>query len=403
MYDAIVVGARCSGSPLAMLLARMGYSVLLVDRATFPSDTISTQYIWPPGVACLKRWGLLDRLVATGAPPIYEVGFDPGPFQLKGTPPPVDGTSEMYAPRRTVLDKLLVDAAKEAGVEVREGFTVDSLTSSEGRVNGIRGHQRNGPEIEEQAKIVVGADGRHSLVASAVHAEEYNTRPVMTCCYYSYWRNVPRHLVAIHARPRRVVVTSPTNDGLTLALVVIPIDEFDTVKSDIDRHFMAAMDMAPEISQLLRAGERVERYYGTGDIENFFRQPFGDGWALAGDAGYHKDPCTAQGISDAFCSVEWLADAIHAGLSGARPLADALADYQRTRDAHFLPMYELTYGLAHVAPPPPEVQALYGALLHNQTETDRFFGTLAGTVSIPEYYAPENVGRIVAHAAASGS
>jgi flavin-dependent dehydrogenase len=402
MYDAIVVGARCGGSPVSMLLARMGYRVLLVDRATFPSDTISTQYIWPVGVAALKRWGLLDRLKATNCPPVHEIGIDLGPFKLKGTPPPIDGVVECYSPRRTVLDKLLLDAAGEAGATVQEAFTVTGVTSSDGRATGIRGHARNGPEIEESAKIVIGADGRHSVVAAAVGAEQYNARPVMTCCYYSYWRDVPPHVSTMRPRPGRVMVSTPTNDGLTLALVMFPISEFDAVKSDIDRQFMASVNLAPELSQLLQCGERVDRYYGTGDIPNFFRKPYGDGWALVGDAGYHKDPCTAQGISDAFQSAQWLADAIHAGFSGARPLGDAMADYQRTRDEHLMPAYEMACGLATLAPPPPEIQALYGALIHNQAETDRLIGTFAGTVPIPEFYSPENVGRIMSQAAAAG-
>jgi flavin-dependent dehydrogenase len=301
----------------------------------------------------------------------------------------------MICPRRTVLDKLLVDAAAEAGVEVVEGFTVTGITSSDGRITGIRGHKRGGPEIEIQARIVVGADGRHSIVASTVGAEAYHVRPAATCLYYSYWRNLPPHLVAIHARERRVLITTPTNDGMHIAIAVFPVDEFDTVKSDIDRHFMAAMDLVPELAGMLRAGERAERYYGTADTPNFFRKPYGEGWALAGDAGYHKDPCTAQGISDAFRSVEWLSDAIHAGLSGATPFAESLADYHRIRDEHFMPMYEMTFGLAQLMPPPPEIQALYAALLHNQVEADRFFGTLAGTVPIPEFYAPDNIKRIV--------
>jgi len=399
MYDTIVVGARCAGSPLSMLLARMGYRVLLVDRATFPSDTISTQFIWLSGTACLNRWGLLDRLRATNCPPVREIGIDVGAFSLKGTPPPLDGVTEMFCPRRTVLDKLLVDAAAEAGAEVEQAFTVTGITSSNGRVTGIQGHKRNGAEIEESAKLVIGADGRHSVVASAVGAEEYNARPVMTCCYYSFWRDVPLHQLVMRPRPGRLMVTAPTNDGLTLALVMFPIAEFDAIKPDIDRHFMASINTVPEISGALRAGERAERYYGTGDIENFFRKPYGDGWALAGDAGYHKDPCTAQGISDAFRSAEWLADAIHEGFSGARPLNDALAGYHRKRDEHLSPVYELTCGLATLAPPSPKIQALYGALITNQAETNRLIGTLAGTVSITEFYAPENVGRIMGHAA----
>lgn len=396
MYDVIVVGARCAGSPLSMLLARRGYRVLLVDRATFPSDTISTHFIWPPGIAALKRWGLFDRLCATGCPVVPALAFDNGSFRFQGTPPPAaDGTREMIGPRRPVLDKLLVDAAAAAGAEVTEGFTVSGLKCRDGRVVGIRGHERNGQEIEEEAHIVVGADGRHSMVAAAVGAEKYNVRPAKTCCYYTFWRNLPPYPATLHAREKRVLITTATNDGLTIVIALAPIEEFETAKKDVERHFMSSMDQAPHLARMLRAGERADRFYGTGDVENFFRKPYGDGWALAGDAGYHKDPCTAQGISDAFCSAQWLADAIHQGLSGARPMGDALAEYHRVRDEHAMPMYELTFGLAHLAPPPPEIQALHKALRTNQEEADRFFGTLAGTVPITEYYAPDNLARIV--------
>ena len=405
MYDVIVVGARCAGSPLSMLLARMGHKVLLVDKATFPTDTISTHFIWPPGVAALRRWGLLDRLRATGCPVVTELGFDNGAFRIKGTPPPAeDGPAEMFCPRRTALDQLLVEAAAEAGVEVWQGFSVTGLWQKDGRVAGIKGHHRQGgAEIEAEARIVVGADGRHSLVAAVVCAKTYNVKPVKTCCYYSYWRGLPPYLPTIYARDRRLLVSTPTNNGLTIAAVIFPIEEFDAVKSDIECHFMASIEQAPDLAAALRAGERVERFYGTGDIENFFRQPFGSGWALVGDAGYHKDECTAQGISDAFRSAQWLADAIHAGLSGTRSMEDALEEYQRDRDEHLLPMYELTIGLAHLSPPPPEIQALHSALQNNQPEANRFFGTLAGTVPIPEFYAPENVARIISANAATDS
>ena len=401
MYDAIVVGARCAGSPLSMLLARMGYKVLLVDRATFPSDSISTHFVWPTGVDCLNRWGLLDRLRATGCPPVHRIGIDLGAFQLEGAPPPINSVAEMYGPLRIVLDKMLLDAAAEAGAEVEEAFTVTGLTSTDGRITGIRGHERGGAETEIRAKIVVGADGRHSLVAATVGAGEYNVRPVMTCCYYSYWKNLPPHVSTMRPRPGRLMVTTPTHDGLHIVITLYPAAEFDAVKSDIDCHFMDTIDLVPELSNIVRSGERVERYYGTGDIPNFFRKPYGDGWALAGDAGYHKDPCTAQGISDAFRAAEWLADAIHAGFSGARPLNEALAEYHRIRDEHAMPVYEMTMGLATLDPPPPEMQALYAALIHNPAETDRLVGTFAGTVPIPEFFSPENVGRIMSKGAAA--
>jgi len=159
MYDAIIVGARCAGSPTAMLLARKGYRVLLVDRATFPSDVVNGYYIQQTGAAQLKRWGLLDTLHASNCPPLLTLTFDFGAFTLTGSPPPVGGVVEGYAPRRTVLDKILVDAAVEAGVELREGFAVQDLLWDGDRVAGICGHTQGGATVTEHARVVIGADG----------------------------------------------------------------------------------------------------------------------------------------------------------------------------------------------------------------------------------------------------
>lgn len=202
-YDVIVVGARCAGSPTAMLLARAGYRVLVVDRATFPSDTISTHLVHPPGVATLRRWGLLDRVTATGCPPIHTYAFDIGPFTISGSP----GTDEApvaYAPRRTVLDKLLVDAAAEPGAEVREGFTVSDVVFSDGHVTGVRGRGRTGPTVTEHARVVVGADGVRSRVAEAVRPDQYHDMPRLQCSYYTYYSGLPMEgRFEIHLRPDR--------------------------------------------------------------------------------------------------------------------------------------------------------------------------------------------------------
>src|ERR1043165_10223676 len=156
MYDAIIVGARCAGSPLAMLLARKGYRVLLLDKASFPSDTISTHHIHQPGVAHLKRWGLLEKLRASNCPPTRQIKFDVGPFALTGSPVPADGVADAYAPRRRVLDKILVDAAVEVGAELRERFTVEELTTDGKSITGIRGRDAKGPNVTENAPIAVG-------------------------------------------------------------------------------------------------------------------------------------------------------------------------------------------------------------------------------------------------------
>jgi flavin-dependent dehydrogenase len=399
MYDAIVVGARCAGSPTAMLLARKGYRVLLVDKAGFPSDTLSTHYIHQPGVARLKRWGLLDKIVASNCPPVRQGVFDVGPFALLGEPPPVDGVKDAYAPRRKVLDTILVKAAAEAGAEVREHFSVTELLMDGDRVRGIRGHTAGGAPVTEEARIVIGADGLRSLVARAVQAPSYHERPTLTCAYYSYWSDVPIAGAELYPRLERMITSSPTNDGQTIVFIFWPNAAFHDVRADIEGHFMQALDLVPTFAERVRNGKRSERFYGTADLPFFFRKPYGPGWALVGDAGYHKDPITAQGISDAFRDAELAASAIDAGLSGKLPLEEALADYERQRNEAAMPMYELTHQFATLEPPPPEMQQLFAVLRHNQEQTNRFFGAVVGTVPIPEFFAPENLGRIMGAAA----
>ena len=225
-YDAIVVGGRCAGSPVAMLLARLGHKVLVVDRATFPSDTISTHLIHPPGVTALRTWGLLDRLVATGCPPIHTYRFDVGPFAVVGTPGPEDSPVS-YAPRRTVLDKLLVDAAAEAGAEIREGFVVEEILFENGCVSGIRGRAKGGQPVTERARVVVGADGIRSTVAESVRAGQYHETPELEASYYTYWSGLPTDgCFEAYDRGDRAMAAWPTNDGLTLVIAGWPFAEF---------------------------------------------------------------------------------------------------------------------------------------------------------------------------------
>jgi 2-polyprenyl-6-methoxyphenol hydroxylase-like FAD-dependent oxidoreductase len=390
MYDAIVIGARAAGSPTAMLLARKGHRVLLVDRSEFPSDTLSTHYIHQPGIARLRDWGLLDRLVETGCPPITNMTFDVGPFALHAPPAPSDGVTAGYCPRRTVLDALLLDAAAEAGAEVRTGFSVDELVVEDGAVVGIR----SGGTVE-RARVVVGADGRNSFVARSVEAPEYEARPGRTCAYYSYWAGAQTEGAELYPRDGRMLITGPTHDGLQIVVAFWPREEFPAVRADVETSFLEAVALAPPLAERIAGGERVERFYGTGVLPFWYRKPFGPGWALVGDAGYHKDPITAQGISDAFRDADQLATALDAGFTGARPLDDALADFERRRNEETRPLYELTYELASLAPPPPEQQALFGALRDNEEEAGRFFGVIAGTVHPSEFFTPENLGRIV--------
>jgi 2-polyprenyl-6-methoxyphenol hydroxylase-like FAD-dependent oxidoreductase len=398
VYDAIVVGARCAGSPTAMLLARQGHRVLVVDRARFPSDMLSTHLIHPPGVAALRRWGLLEKLEESGCPPIRTYSYNFGPMTISGSPRPIDGIAHAYGPRRTVLDKILVDAAAEAGAEVREEFAVDELIWEDGRVKGVRGHALRGEHVTEQARVVIGADGRHSLVAKAAGAEHYDEKPIAATAYYAYWRDLPAHGLEFFIRPHRAIAMLPTNDGLTMLLTAWPQSEFHENRGDIEGNYLSTIALVPQLAERLAGTRREERFRGGG-VENFFRAPYGPGWALVGDAGYTKDPCTAWGISDAFHDAERCADGLHEWLDGSREFEDAMSAYQRERDQHAKPMYELTSGLAPLDPPPPEMQQLLGAAHGNREAMDDFVSVMAGTLPVAEFFGPPNAQRLLATAA----
>ena len=380
VYDVIVVGARCAGAPLAMLLARRGLRTLLVDRATFPSDTLSTHVIHPPGVAALRRWGLLDQVVATGCPPVGRYSFDFGPVTLAGAP----GTTEMpyaYAPRRTLLDKILVDGAAAAGAEVREDFGVEELLTDDGRVTGIRGH--NG--VTEQARVVVGADGRNSVVAKDVQAPAYEEHPTLTVGYYSYWSNLPTDTFEAYSRPGRGWALCPTNDDLTLVVGGWPHSELVEHRDDIEATLMATFELSPAFAERIRGAKREERLVGS-TAPNYFRKPYGPGWALVGDAGYCRDFITAQGITDAFLDAEELADALVTG---------EMAEYQARRDARAMPVYQMTLQIAALQPPDEQMIQLVSAIAGNQPAMDAFARLNSGVTSPVEFFAPENVGRLV--------
>jgi len=394
VYQAIIVGARCAGSPLAMLLARKGYRVLLVDRATFPSDTLSTHVVQPLAVAALSRWGLLARLVQTGAPSIDTYTFDFGPLTLAGAPGTKDAPLA-YCPRRTVLDKLLVDAASESGVHLREDFTVEQVVMENGRVVGITGRTTGGELILERADIIVGADGRNSLVAETVQAEKYNERPPLLAPYYTYWSDLPMYgRFETYIRPNRGFAAAQTHDGLTMIVGGWPYSEFASNRKDIEGNYLKLFELAPEFADRLRGAKREARLVGA-PTPNFFRKPYGPGWVLVGDAGCIKDPITAQGINDAFRDAERCAIALDESLAGVRTFDDAMSEYHQDRDAKVLPMYEFTCQLASLEPLPPPMQHLFGAIAGNQKAMDGFAQVNAGTISPAAFFSPENVRAIM--------
>ncbi len=396
MYDVIVIGARAAGSPTAMLLARSGLKVLLVDRSKFPSDTLSTHQIQIKGTAALKRWGLYDRLLATNCPPVKQASFTFGDVTVRGKFPPLEEADAILCPRRYRLDKILVDAALEAGAEMREEFLVDGLIYDGDRLKGIRGHSKKGEtgegvEVGEKAQIIVGADGKHSIVAREMRAEEYKQKSAQTCAYYTYWEGMSLSGGELYALPQAIVGICPTNDGLTMIYTGYPITRFQEIRKNIEKTFWETIDSIPGLAERVHHGRQAERFYGTADLPAYYRQSHGPGWALVGDAGLALDPITGQGIGNAFRDAERLSKAIIEAISGKCSYEEALSTYGHQRDEETLPMYEFTGQTAAFLPPSAEQIELFERLAQKPDAANSFFGMLTGSVPVQEFFSRRNL------------
>jgi flavin-dependent dehydrogenase len=387
MYDLIVIGARCAGSPAAMLFARQGYRVLLLEKVRFPLDTLSSHYIHQPGVALLDRWGLLDELRDTGCPPINQESYEGPGVRLDGFSLPVDGHRTTYAPRRFVLDPILAGGAVASGVEFRESCAVTDLVFEDDRVVGVRYTTPGGAKTTDRARLVVGADGMRSLVARKVGAPKVVEHSRMTCVYYSYWAGVPSHF-ELYERPGRWIAVIPTNDDLTLIMTYFPQSEFPDVRTAVEAAYLEAVrTTAPELHERMLAGRRVEQLYGTGHQENFFRKAYGPGWVLLGDAVHHKDSITARGITDAFVQARSLTEHIGERLHDDAMLGAALRRYENDLNNVFLNFYQ---GVLNVAELKPEGRTeMLRNLVGHQELIDRYFSTVSGACSFDDFYNAE--------------
>jgi flavin-dependent dehydrogenase len=392
-YDAIIVGLRCAGAPLAMLLARKGYRVLGLDRATFPSDTMSTHFLWPRTTAMLRAWGLLDRLARTGCPPIEAVTLDIGQTSIRGRPDAVDGTAVMYCPRRRVLDAVLVEAAREAGAELREGTTVTDLVWQGDQVIGVAATDHDGRRREEHAGIVIGADGLWSRVARSVGAPADIQHASRSCAYYTYWRGVPTDGVEFYRRPGRVILVFPTHDDQTCVYVGWPYDETDAYRADVKAGYLATLELAPDLARRVAAGRQAQAFKGTNKLPNHYRQASGSGWALAGDAAYHRDPITGMGIGDAFLGARFLAEAFDAAMQSGVPVGSALAGYQEELRCLTRPVFDYTLLSAALDDPAP-LSAFYAAVARSPEATRQLMNVLAGTVPYREFFNRTNIARL---------
>ena len=357
-YDVVVIGARAAGAATAMLLARRGFDVLLVEQGARGADTLSTLALMRGGVLQLSRWGLLDAVRDSGTPPIRTTTFhyngDPVAIRIKAR----DGVDALYAPRRTVLDPLLADAAAAARADVVYGVRcTDLLRDRNGRVRGVVIEGRDRVPRHIAAGIVIGADGVHSTVARNVAAQPYRTGSHASAVIYTLVPGLDADGYHWHYVPGASVGVIPTT-GAVLVFTAVPRERFmRELRFDLEASFKKILgDAAPDLAEQVRAIPALGRFHGFAGQVGFVRPAWGPGWALVGDAGYFKDPLTAHGITDALRDAGLLADAVVAGTDAA------LATYQAVRDELSIGLFDVTDAIASFDWDMPRLQALHKEL-----------------------------------------
>jgi flavin-dependent dehydrogenase len=372
-HEVVIVGARVAGSATAMLLARLGHDVVVVEQASFPSDTVSTHSIARSGVVQLRRWGLLDEVLDSGAPAVRQVSFHAGGASVTRTVKDKAGVDLVVAPRRYVLDTILATAAARAGAQVRTGVTVtDVRRDAGGRAVGVYGHDRAGAPVELGARYVIGADGLRSRVARSVGATITQARPAGGAAQYAYYTGIPWSGFEFFVAARSFAGVFPTHDGQACIWVCNPAADAMAVRRRTRSRGEAFGELlersAPQLAERLRHARRTSPVQGMLHQPNQVRQAVGPGWALVGDAGYHRDAVTAYGISDAFHHAELLAVALDQALRADAEAATALAGYRQQRDQALREIFQLTCRLAAYPAVPAfiELQKQLGAAIDTQ-------------------------------------
>jgi flavin-dependent dehydrogenase len=350
-HDVVIVGARVAGAATAMLLARLGHDVVVVDQASFPSDTVSTHAIARSGVVQLRRWGLLEAVLDSGAPAIRQVTFHAGGESVSRMIKHKAGVDLVVAPRRYVLDMLIAAAAQRASADLRTGVTVTGVQrDSRGRVVGISGHDRAGAAIDLGGRFVIGADGLRSQVARAAGAAICQGRPAGGAAQYAYYAGIPWAGMELFAAERSFAGVFPTHQGQACIWVCTPAADAKAARRRAGSREAAFGELlercAPQLAGQLRHARRTSPVRGMLRQPNQVRQAFGPGWALVGDAGYYRDAITAHGISDAFRDAEFLAVALDQALSPDAEERTAFARYQQQRDQALREIFDITCRLA---------------------------------------------------------
>ena len=359
-YDVVVVGGRAAGSATAMLLARAGHRVLVLDRTRRGSDTLSTHALLRGAVLQLVRWGLADEIIAAGTPVIPEVVFRYPDDDLTLAVDPVGPLAGLVAPKRTVLDRILAEAAEAAGAELCFDTPVDRLLHDEtGRITGAAG-RRGDERFEVTAPLTIGADGVRSSVARAVRAPTRHLGRHATGLAYAYFEGLETSGYEWCWAPGRAAGIIPTNDGHAVVFVSVPADQF--------RHLLAAdvtsglhrvlAEVRPDVADRVRAARLVGRTRSFPGLPGHVRTSHGPGWALVGDAGYWKDPISAHGLTDALRDAELLAGAVGRVLTGVADETEAMTAYQAARDALSMDLFRIVDEMAGLRWSVPEIKSL---------------------------------------------
>jgi 2-polyprenyl-6-methoxyphenol hydroxylase-like FAD-dependent oxidoreductase len=395
-FDVIVIGGSVAGASTAMLLARRGYDVLLVERETFPRDTLSTHFIWPRGMTYLNRWGLAERILSR-TPHSTHMNVTIEGISFAGSVPVAalqerfrtlhgdsEGVTNTYCgPRRYLLDQILLDEAASSGADVRQAVTFTQTIEEAGVVKGICATTASGTTIMAHAPLVIGADGRFSTFAKAVGAQTKDYRELSTFAFFGYFKGIELNDVAIHKRGRLGTAMFPTSDGSHMSLVYGPTEWWSEFKADAEENFFRTFEFcAPEMGERLRGAKREERFKGCGTMPAFQLENVGPGWALVGDAGSFKDQVTAMGITHAFRDAELITNYIHTAFSGKLPLDQALATYQQVRAADYEEYFDLVCHIAEMNAYTRAELEHFHALSKDQARVDEFMAQFGDTVPL---------------------
>jgi 2-polyprenyl-6-methoxyphenol hydroxylase-like FAD-dependent oxidoreductase len=337
VHDVAVVGARAAGAATAMLLARHGLDVVVVEQGAPAADTLSTHALMRCGVVQLARWDLLDGVIAAGTPAVRHTRFTYADQQVDLAIKPSHGIDALYAPRRTVLDPLIASAATESGADVRYRTRLTGLIHRGGRPRGIR-TCANGRCEDLLADLVIGADGVHSTVARLVGAQVEHRGTHAMAVTYGYWSGLAVCGYEWIFRPDACAGAIPTNHGQTCVFASASPERIGRGGIDVIEQAVGAGD--PDLAHRLADASAPAGTRTWAGRPGYLRRAHGPGWALVGDAGYYKDPISAHGLTDALRDAELLAAAVVQGGDAEPRRSSVLADYQSTTDRPALPLLQ---------------------------------------------------------------